>query len=86
MLPHPAAAARSLQACPTLGDPTDGSPPGSPVPGILQARGLEWGATAFSRATREAHNKLVSISKYFSESCELFYQITQIQGPNCGDL
>ena len=37
-----AAAAKSLQSCPTLGDPTDSSPPGSPVPGILQARTLEW--------------------------------------------
>ena len=36
------AAAKSLQSCPTLCDPTDGSPPGSPVPGILQARTLEW--------------------------------------------
>ena len=41
-----AAAAKSLQSCPTLCDPTDGSPPGSPVPGILQARVLEWGAIA----------------------------------------
>ena len=38
-----AAAAKSLQSCPTLCDPTDSSPPGSPVPGILQARTLEWG-------------------------------------------
>ena len=37
-----AAAAKSLQSCPTLCDPRDGSPPGSPVPGILQARTLEW--------------------------------------------
>ena len=37
-----AAAAKSLQSCPTLGDPIDGSPLGSPVPGILQARTLEW--------------------------------------------
>ena len=37
-----AAAAKSLQPCPTLCDPIDGSPPGSPVPGILQARTLEW--------------------------------------------
>ena len=37
-----AAAAKSLQSCPTLCDPTGGSPPGSPVPGILQARTLEW--------------------------------------------
>ena len=43
-----AAAAESLQSCPTLCDPIDGSPPGSPVPGILQARTLEWGAIAFS--------------------------------------
>ena len=45
-----AAAAKSLQSCPTLCDPTDGSPPGSPVPGILQARTLEWGAISFSLA------------------------------------
>ena len=43
-----AAAAKSLQSCPTLCDPRDGSPPGSPIPGILQARVLEWGAIAFS--------------------------------------
>ena len=45
-----AAAAKSLQACPTLCDPIDGSPPGFPVPGILQARTLEWAATSFSNA------------------------------------
>ena len=43
-----AAAAKSLQSCPTLCDPIDGSPPGSPVPGILQARTLEWVAVSFS--------------------------------------
>ena len=43
-----AAAAKSLQSCPTLCKPIDGSPPGSPVPGILQARVLELGAIAFS--------------------------------------
>ena len=42
------ATAKSLQSCPTLCDPIDGSPPGSPVPGILQARVLEWGAIALS--------------------------------------
>ena len=46
--PAAAAAAKSLQSCSTLGDPIDGSPPGSPVPGILQARTLEWVAIAFS--------------------------------------
>ena len=45
---HAAAAAKSLQSCPTLCDPIDGSLPGSPVPGILQARTLEWGAISFS--------------------------------------
>ena len=45
-----AAAAKSLQSCPTLLDLTDGSPPGSPVPGILQARTLEWVAISFSNA------------------------------------
>ena len=45
-----AAAAKSLQSCPTLCDPIDGSPPGSPVPGILQARMLEWIAISFSNA------------------------------------
>ena len=45
-----AAAAKSLQSCPTLCDPIDGSPPGSPVPGILQARTLEWVTISFSNA------------------------------------
>ena len=45
-----AAAAKSLQSCPTLCDPIDGSPPGSPVPGVLQARTPEWVATSFSNA------------------------------------
>ena len=44
------AAAKSLQSCPTLCDPIDGSPPGSPVPGILQARTLEWVAISYSNA------------------------------------
>jgi len=46
------AAAKSLQSCPTLCDPRDGSPPGSPVPGILQARTLEWVAISFSNAEK----------------------------------
>ena len=44
------AAAKSLQSCPTQCDPIDGSPPGSPIPGILQARTLEWVAISFSNA------------------------------------
>ena len=49
-LPSPAAAAKSLQSCPTLCDSIDGSPLGSPVPGILPARTLEWVAISFSNA------------------------------------
>jgi len=45
-------AAKSLQSCPTLCNPIDGSPPGSAVPGILQARTLEWVAIAFSNARK----------------------------------
>ena len=48
--PAAATAAKSLQLCLTLCDPIDGSPPGSPIPGILQARTLEWVAISFSHA------------------------------------
>ena len=47
-----AAAAKSLQSCPTMCDPIDGSPPGSTVPGILQARTLEWVAISFSNTLK----------------------------------
>ena len=60
-----AAAAKSLQSCPTLCDPMDGSPPGSPVPGILQARTLEWVAISFSNAwkwTMKVNHSVVSNS------------------------
>ena len=50
MILYAAAAAKSLQSCPTLCNPIDGSPPGSPVPGILLARALEWVAISFSNA------------------------------------
>ena len=50
LVKHHAAAAKSLQSCLTLYDPIDGSPPGSPVPGILQARTLKWVAISFSNA------------------------------------
>ena len=59
------AAAKSLQSCPALCDPTDGSPPGSPVTGILQARTLEWVAISFSKDTNEwflmKNNEILSI-------------------------
>ena len=57
-----AAAAKSLQSCPTLCDPRDGSPPGSPVPVILQARTLEWVAIYFSNAWKWK-NKVKSLSR-----------------------
>jgi len=57
-----AAAAKSLQSCPTLCDPRDRSPPGSPVPGILQARTLEWVAISFSNA-RKWKVKVKSLSR-----------------------
>ena len=62
MFPAAAAAAKSLQSYPTLWDPIDGSPRGSPVPGILQARTLEWVAIAFSNAGKwEVKVKLLSL-------------------------
>ena len=60
--PAAAAAAKSLQSCPTLCDPTDSSPPGSTVPGILQARTLEWIAISFSNAWKWKA-KVKSVSK-----------------------
>ena len=56
------AAAKSLQSCPTLCDPTDRSPPGSPIPGILQARTLEWVAISFSNAWKRK-GKVKSLSR-----------------------
>ena len=50
LLHRTAAAAKSLQSCPTLRDPIDSRPPGTPIPGILQARTLEWVAISFSNA------------------------------------
>ena len=49
---YSAAAAKSLQSCRTLCDPIEGSPPGSPIPGILQARTLDWVAISFSNAQK----------------------------------
>ena len=57
-----AAAAKSLQSCLTLCDPIDSSPPGSPIPGILQARTLEWVAISFSNAWKWK-NKVKSLSR-----------------------
>ena len=59
-----AAAAKSLQSCPTLCNPVDGSPPGSPVPGILQARTLEWVAISFSNAWKWKPFNITVIQDY----------------------
>ena len=56
-----AAAAKSLQSCPTLCDPIDSRPSGSPVPGILQARILEWVAISFSTEDKRKKNKYSSL-------------------------
>ena len=59
-----AAAAKVLQSCPTLCDPIDSSPPGSAVPGILQARTLEWVAISFSNAWKEKVKLLSHVQLY----------------------
>ena len=70
-----AAAAKSLQSCPTLCDPMDGSPPGSPVPGILQARTLEWVAIPFSNAWKwKVKVKLLSCVRLFATPWTATYQ------------
>ena len=72
---HAAAAAKSLQSCPTLCDPRDGSPPGSPVPGILQARTLAWGAIAFCNAWKwRVKVKLLSCVRLFATPWTAAYQ------------
>ena len=63
IFPQTAAAAKSLQSCPTLCNPRDCSPPGSAVPGILQARTLEWVAIAFSSSPKlNQCNSLVALT------------------------
>ena len=76
-----AAAAKSLQSCPTLCDPIDGSPPGPPVPGILQARTLEWVAIAFSNAgKRKVKVKLLSPIQLFATPWTATYQAPPSMG------
>ena len=76
-----AAAAKSLQSCPTLCDPTDGSPPGSPVPGILQARTLEWVAISFSNAWKwKVKVKSLSRARLLATSWTAAYQAPPSMG------
>ena len=67
-----AAAAKSLQSCPTLSDPTDGSPLVSPVPGILQARALEWVTISFSNAESDILSSLFLIKVQQSKNKSLY--------------
>ena len=76
-----AAAAKSLQSCPTLCDPIDSSPPGSPVPGILQARTLEWVAMSFSNVWKwKVKVKLLSRVPLFMTPWTAAYQAPPSMG------
>ena len=75
------AAAKSLQSCPTLCNPIDGSPPGFPVPGILQARTLEWVAISFSNAWKwKMKGKLLSRIQLFATPWTAAYQAPPSMG------
>ena len=77
----PAAAAKSLQSCLTLCDPIDGSPPGSPVPGILQAKTLEWVAISFSNAWKwKGKVKLLSCVRLPATQWTAVYQAPPSMG------
>ena len=82
LIKHPAAAAaKSLQSCPTLCDPIDGSPPGSPIPGILQAGTLEWVAFAFSNAWKwKVKGKSLSRIRLFATPWTAAYQAPPSMG------
>ena len=76
-----AAAAKSLQSCPTLCDPIDGSPPGSPIPGILQVRTLEWVAISFSNAWKwKVKVKSLSPVRLFTTPWTAAYQAPPSMG------
>ena len=72
---YPCYPAKSLQSCPTLCNPTDGSPPGSPIPGILQARTLEWVAISFSNAWKwKVKAKSLSRVRLLATPCSAAHQ------------
>ena len=76
-----AGAAKSLQSCPTLCDPIDSSPPGSPIPGILQARTLEWVAISFSIAWKwKVKVKSLSRVRLLATQWTAAYQGSSIHG------
>ena len=76
-----ATAAKSLQSCPTLCDPTEGSPPGSPVPGIFQARTLEWVSISFSKAWKSKFKvKSFSCVRILATPWTVAYQVPLSMG------
>ena len=76
-----AATAKSLQSCPTLCNPIDSSPPGSPVPGILQARTLEWAAISFSNAWKwKLKVKSLSLVRLLTTPWTVAYQAPPSMG------
>ena len=78
---RPAAAPKSLQSCPTLWDPKDGSPLGSSIPGILQARTLEWAAISFSNAWKwKVKVKLFSHARLLATPWTAAYQASPSMG------
>ena len=78
-----AAAAKLLQSCPPLFDPIDGSPPGSSVPGILQARTLQWVAISFSSHSLEVGVKEESLTSFSSTGfCNRWAKKTKILASN----
>ena len=80
-VPTAAAAAKSRQSCPTLCDPTDGSPPGSPIPGILQARTLEWVGISSSNAWKgKVKVKSLNRVRLFSTPWSAAYQAPPSMG------
>ena len=80
-LNHHATAAKSLQSCLTLCDPIDSSPPGSPIPGILQARTLEWVSVSFSNAWKwKVKVESLSRVRFFATSLTVAYQAPPSMG------
>ena len=76
---HAAAAAKSLQSCPTLCDPIDGSPPSSSVHGIFQARVLEWGAIAFSICIKGTEAQMKQVAELFPSETQAIYYTQEIK-------
>ena len=77
---YAAAAAKLLRSCPTLCDPIDGSPPGSPVPGILQARTLEWVAISFSKHEVESESEVTQSCLTLSDPMDCSLPGSSIHG------